>query len=42
MIAVGRLDPVLLAYPAYLFTLYAMFVTAILMGRRAQVVNANV
>ena len=31
--AVGKFDPVLLAYPAYLFTLYALFIAAIFLGR---------
>lgn len=35
--AVGSLSPVLLAYPAYLFTLYTMFVVAILLGRRRNI-----
>ena len=34
LFAVGKVDPVLLAYPAYLFTLYTLFVGAILLGRR--------
>lgn len=42
LLSVGRFDPVLLAYPAYLFTLHGMFVTAILLGRRARSVNASV
>ncbi len=33
VMSVGRFDPVLLAYPLYLLTLYTAFVVAILMGR---------
>ena len=36
LLAVGKMDPVLLAYPAYLFTLYTLFVGAILLGRLRQ------
>lgn len=34
LIAVGQIDLVLLAYPLYLLTLYALFIGAILLGRR--------
>lgn len=42
LFAVGKFDPVLLAYPTYLFTLYTLFVGAILLGRRrnAQIATA--
>ncbi len=33
ILSVGKIDWVLLAYPLYLFTLYSIFVTAILLGR---------
>lgn len=33
ILSVGKLDPVILAYPVYLFVLYLAFVTAILLGR---------
>ena len=41
LLAVGSFDPVLLAYPAYLFTLYVMFVGAILLGRMRRPVIAS-
>ncbi len=34
ILAVGRLDPVILAYPVYLFTLNSAIVAAVLLGRR--------
>ena len=34
IVAVGSLSPILLAYPVYLFTLYSVFICAILLGRR--------
>lgn len=33
ILSVGHFDPVLLAYPVYLFTLYGAIITAMLMGR---------
>lgn len=39
--AVGSTDPVLLAYPAYLFTLYTMFIGAIFLGRARRSVVAG-
>ena len=35
-ISVGKIDVVLLAYPAYLFTLYGAIVLAMLLGRARQ------
>jgi hypothetical protein len=40
--SVGKLDWVLLAYPLYLFTLYSVFVAAIVLGRRRPAVAAVV
>ncbi len=34
IIAIGSFNPILLAYPVYLFTLYALFIGAILFGRK--------
>lgn len=34
IVAVGSLSPILLAYPVYLFTLYATFIVAIFLGRK--------
>ena len=36
IIAVGSFDPILLAYPLNLFTLYAIFIGAIVLGRWRQ------
>ncbi|QMU59536.1 MAG: hypothetical protein GKR98_15925 [Boseongicola sp.] len=40
MLAVGTFDLILLAYPMYLFTLYTVFITAILLGRARQLSSA--
>lgn len=37
ILSVDGLDPVLLAYPVYLFTLYAVFIAAIVLGRARNV-----
>jgi hypothetical protein len=44
MLAVGKMDFVLLAYPVYLFTLYLAFIVAILLGRarRSEALNTPV
>ena len=38
MLAVDSFDPVLIAYPAYLFTLYGLFIISICLGRRREAV----
>ena len=38
ILAVDSFDPVLIAYPAYLFTLYGMFIISICLGRRREAV----
>lgn len=42
MKSVGKFDPVLLAYPAYLFTIYGLFVLAYVLGRSRRSVTSAV
>ncbi len=42
IMSVGKIDFVLLAYPAYLFTLYALFIAANVLGRSRQRVISTV
>ena len=42
MLSVGKFDPVLLAYPAYLFTIYGLFIIANVLGRARLRVTSTV